>query len=453
VQPRSLDELPVRSPVGEGTSFADIAIAGPENACYPDEDHYVAEFLYQNPQVCLWQADGEGNQVLPLPVPAVPKNAIRLPPPSGGNDTGVLESIINASAGRAVVGSGTYAVDGLDIKVSVDIHDMPMRPWRGAGTMVTVEAPDVRVFSSPIDGSGSSSTHTGFDVEKEADRFVLIDSGFSNIHNRTGANVSGVRLRGAADFHVACNTFENILNQPQDQSLTARANSIWMNGNQLEHTSGGVIANNVARDHQSRGARRDAEFLTVQSFLSSDPERPTKVFANRAMDVGKRFSKHQQSDALVLSNRLEWSTGQGPLGARTLLAQIGVHQADNVVARNNRIRIAADSRFDYVFHTVVRTSGVAQDNIRFDCNAIEIADRLAPESNSVPHIVVARAPMLSPDSTSLEATNSSASHNRVHGAGSVRFHYWFGAGYRDDGGSFETIGNVFDIPATDRVYK
>ena len=282
---------------------------------------------------------------------------------------------------------------------------------------------------------------------------MLINSGFSNIHHRSGRNAAGVYLEGATDFHIACNTFENLINDTRDRGRTARANSILMNGHNRERTSGGVIANNRARNHQSNGSLRDSEFLTVQSFRGSDERRPTRVFANRAVDAGKRFSKHQESDALVLSNSHAWIEKQGPLGRRSLLSHVEIQFSDRVAARNNRVKVAAKGQFDYLFHTTVAYGRQRQDDVHYDCNDIEIVDRLDPSANSFPKIIAARAPIRPSKSTGFEATNSSANNNRVHGEGAVHHYYWFGEGYSNDGGGFETRGNSFEVPTLSRPYK
>ena len=124
-----------------GASFEEIAAGGLDNACYPDDDHYVAEFLHQNPDVCLWEVDADEERVTAVAVPTPPDDAIPLPAPSGRDDTAALESLINDNPGRSFVGSGgVYRVGKLDLRVPADIHDMPMRPWRGSGIVVRVHA-------------------------------------------------------------------------------------------------------------------------------------------------------------------------------------------------------------------------------------------------------------------------------------------------------------------------
>jgi len=440
------DSLPV-------SSFEVIESAGLENACYPDADHYAAEFLYQHPDVCFWEIDRAGERVLARGVPAPPADAVLLPLPSSGDDTAVIAELVAANAGGALVGRGVYTVGELHITVPIDIFQMPMVAAPGADSAVVIESPDVRLFDSPVDGAGSASVRTGYRVETGSDRFTLVGGGFGDVLHRQSRNVAGVSVRGADDIHLACNTFHDILNDTDDPESTSRANAILLNGGGRDSIAGGVIANNRARELQSNGQRQDAEFLTIQSYTSTDSDKPLRVFANRTIDAGKRFTKHQEDDALVLSNEFEWTVKAGPLGDRKLLSHVEIQFSDDIVARNNRVRIGAESRFDYVFNTDVGAGEERQRNVRYDCNDIEIRDRLDLESGNRPHVFVARASRRPRGSTDFAAKDSGASGNRVRGEGSVSYHYWFGEGYPDDGGRFEHDDNVVTVPALEGRFK
>ena len=434
-------------------TFSQIETKGLDNGCYPDVDYYLAEYLHQHPETCLWDVDPERQTISTLPVPSIPADAIRLPTPSGKDDTAALERIINQNEGRAVFGSGTYRVNNLKVKVPVDIFNMPMRPTENAGIVVTINSADVRVFNSPIDAHGSSIASIGYRVNNGADRFVLINSGFSNIHHKQGANAAGVYIKGANDFFITCNQFENIINDTDDKTVTARANAIWMNGSDTENTSGGIIANNLATELQSNGKIKDAEFFTIQNYRETDSSNPIRFYANRGINAGKRMTKLQESNALILSNYYEWRDKRGPLGDRLLFAMVNVQFSDNIIARNNRFKVAADGRFDYIFHTNAKWPDVEQTGIHFDSNDIEIQDKLNVSSGNVSKIITARNDSLPDATTGKEASESSASYNVIHGKGDVSFYYWFGPGYDNKGGGFETIGNVFKVPFLDREYR
>ncbi len=433
---------------GSEMSFDEIGNRGLSNGCYPTNDHYLAEYLFQNPETCFWNLDAGKRTVSAVDVPQPPQNAVSLPSPSGGDDTNALAAVINANRGGAVVGSGTYKVNNLVINVPIDIFNMKMEPAGSAAEIVVIRSPDVRIFNSPIDAKNSRVLRYGFHVVDGAHRFTLVKSGVSNVYHTNNESMSGVRIRSVDDFHIACNRFVNLVNDTNDKTLTARANAIWMNGGQTGSTSGGYIVNNYAEEHQSNGARKDSEFFTTQSYAKTDPAKPVKLFANRTLNAGKRLVKFQEGDGLILSNFNEWRVKDGPLGPRTLLATFAIHFSDNVIVRNNRIEIGASSRFDYVFHSNRAGGNKRQDNIHFDCNDIEIKDRFSPTSGSRPKLMVFRASQEASGSTGHEASNSSASNNRVHGNGSVLYHYWFGEGYDDDGGPIDISGNVIDIPAT-----
>lgn len=89
---------------GNSMTFNQIESAGLSNACYPDTDHYVAEFLYQNPDAYFWEV--EGSKVTKVNTPQAPANAIKLPKPSGGDDTSALECVINGNPWKSFVVTG-----------------------------------------------------------------------------------------------------------------------------------------------------------------------------------------------------------------------------------------------------------------------------------------------------------------------------------------------------------
>ena len=438
---------------GTSSSFFEIEQQALANACLLDEDHYVAEFLYQNEDTCYWDVDSTNNTISKVDNPIPPIDSIILPPPTGNDDTAVIEQIINSNPGAAVVGNGIYKINNLKITVPIDIYNLPVKVARGATEIFFIESPNVRIFNSPIDANNESSVYTGFHVKSGSHNFTLVKSGVSNIKHTQGKNAAGVTIRHANNFHLACNTFENITNSTSDKNATARANAIWMTGGHSGTTSGGTIVNNIANNLQSNGARKDSEFFTIQGYKSTDSKNPVKIFANRGFEGGKRMTKHQEGNALVLSNSYTWEEKSGPLGDRLLLAMVNVQFAHNVTARNNRFRVAADGRFDYIFNLNAQERTFVPDNVHFDCNSIEIADVTDINGGSISQIITARNADLTASDTGHEATNSTANYNHVFGQGATSFHYFFGEGYPNDGGRFETTGNIFEIPANRRIYK
>ncbi len=461
------DKEPTDSKETYSTTFDNISSKGLLNACYPNSNHYLAEFLYQDHDVCFWKVDESSKTISKLKTPTTPANAIKLPAPSGGDDTSTIEKIINNNPGKSIDGAGrTYKVSNLNINVKIDIFNMPMETANKSANVVVINSPDVRIFKSPIEGKNSSSTAVGYTVNDGAHRFVLVKSGFSNIYHKNKINSAGVRIRGANDFHITCNEFKNIINDIGSNGsksvsekiklnvATARANAIWMNGGNTKSTSGGVIANNYGENFQSNGSRNDAEFFTIQGYNSTDDLNPVRFYANRAVNAGKRMTKSQESNLLALSNKYEWlDKDNGPLGRRTLFAAVNVHFSDNVIARNNRFIVAAQSRFDNIFLTNVKGRSRAQNNIHFDCNDIEIKDKLSLTSGNVPVIIAATTDDKIDPNYKFEATNSSASNNIIHGSGSVKYHYYFDDGYRKDGGRFKIINNKFSVKFNSREFK
>jgi len=444
---------------GSALSFDEIKQRGLSNATYPHSDYYVAEYLYQNPDTCLWSVDENKKTVSTVSVPIAPESAGKLPAPSGGDDTQNIKRVIDANSGGAINGFGkTYKVNNLQITKPIDIFNMKMVPADSATQIVVVKAKNVRIFNSPIDGKNSKTLTAGYYVTNGSDNFTLINSGLSNVYHTNNASMSGVRIRAADDFYIACNKFVDLVNNTNDKSKTARSNAIWIQGDKklakaANTTSGGYIVNNYAENFQSNGKLNDAEFFTTQSFEKTNPAKPVKIFANRGYDAGKRLVKFQEDDGLVLSNYYNWREKQGPLGPRSLLSVVTVHFSNNVIARNNRVKVAADGRFDYIMIADINAGSHRMDNLHFDNNDVEITEKLSSSSKNNPKLIVFRARREPADSTSKEATNSTAINNYFYGKGLVHYYFWFGPGYRNDGAAVPHTGNVFDIPATKGVYQ
>jgi len=113
-----------------------------------------------------------------------------------------------------------------------------------------------------------------------------------------------------------------------------------------------------------------------------------------------------------------------------------------------------ERNFDYIYHSNGKWADVVQDNLRFDCNDIEIKNNAINTGKTIySQVIAARNAALDDNRTDREATNSSARDNVIHGGGGVKFFYWFGPGYRSTGGIFDTSGNTWDIGYTSREYK
>lgn len=441
---------------GKGKTFAQIEAATDlPNFCNDSDDAYVAEYLYQNPDVCYWDvqtlADGQ-KCVVPVPVPGPPNNAIQLPAPSGGDDTQALESVINGNGTNKVfVGSGSYKVNQLDIdKAGTVIHNMKVTPTPGAGELIHINGNDVRLIDCPQDMQNQSSAYLGISATF-ADRFHLIRSGLTNMHHTGGKSGGGVKITGCADFHIAGGTYRKIWNVKNEANV-CRANAFWVsgwhNGGPFATTDGGYIVNNIGEDFQSTGkptnGNEDGEFLTIQGNVGHLGQ--IKVYANRCVDAGKRLIKGQaHAGFTALSNDYEWRTVSSALGNRKRTTIVAVHFGlDDVIVRNNRIAINGDDNWGYVMN--IQQTGKSGTNIHFDCNSVEIN---TPWNGAGYDQLVLVARSLNAGSTgsdtSQENINCTMNDNTIFGTGGVNYHYWFGEGFDVNSGPFQPKGNTFNL--------
>jgi len=365
---------------GAGKTFAQIAADANSNFCTPDgNEAYIAEYLYQTPGVVYWNVvtlPSGDKCVVPVDPPNPPANAIQLPAPSGGDDTQALESAINGAPGSNFVGTGgTYKLNTLDVNVPAKIWNVPAVPVNTSNHDIWhINAVDVRIYNSPIDGQGSTGLGSGWRVEDGSHRFHLINSGMTNVRVTDGGSMSAVTIKSADDFHIAGNTFKDLLNASGTGS-TARANAIWMVDNP-GITSGGYVVNNTGENFQSNGTLNDSEFFTKQSFTTTG--QPTRIYANRCIDAGKRFTKFQSSSAVVLSNNAVWTekAGNPGIGDRTLLTFVApITDANDITVRNNRFRVEGPTIGQYARIFSIGPNGSATVNlsgIHIDCNVITV---------------------------------------------------------------------------------
>ncbi len=445
---------------GQGKTFTQIAADAEINFCAPDGDEaYVAEYLYQTPGVVYWNVvtlpNGE-KCVVPVDAPSAPANAIQLPAPSGGDDTQALEAMINGNPGGNFVGTGgTYRLNTLDVNVSASIWNVPAVPVSATANMIwRINATDVRIYDSPIDGQNSTGIQFGWRVEDGAHRFHLINSGFSEVRVTDGGSMCGVNIKSADDFHIAGNTFSNLLNA-SGPATTSRANAIWqVDGGGA--TSGGYIVNNYANNFQTNGTLKDAEFYTKQSYATTGEK--TKIYANRCVDAGKRFVKFQSSDGLVLSNRAVWAqkTGNPGIGDRTLLTFAAMFfVTDRVSFRNNRtvIEPPVGALYDRIISYGPNSSPTKIANeLHVDCNVFTINS--TGNTNHNPRVFYA---VLNGVGSYNRFQQCSIKDNIINGSGSIEHHWDFRtAGYPDTGwpaGNLDLSGNQFMIPWTTSEYK
>lgn len=445
-------EAPPPAVTGQPMTFAQIRAAGTQKGVYNNDMDYVMEFMYQNPNARYWSVSGDTVSV--VPTPTAPADAIELPAPSGGDDTSAIESFINSRSGGTFVGSGgVYIFNQLNLNVPCTIFKMPSVPNIGAGIVVNIRSSNVDIFESPISCLNMASAYIGWYFHHGVNNCDLIDSGCSDIYHRNDQNAAGVYIRGCSDLRIAGGRFVNIVNTTNNQK-TARANAFWMNGggNAAGKTTKNVlIYNNIGENYQSdghSGGNQDAEFFTIQSYASTNVAEPTRIFGNRTLNAGKRLVKFQASNCVCNSNYCDLPDKfNGPLAPliRKLFAVSGTQFSDNTFTNNNRIRMGAESRFDFIclFSNQVG-SATPQDNLHFDGNEIEFLDSLPASANNVPVVFGARNTLVARSSTGSEPTNSSANNNVITGpAGAVKWIWNFDHGIAKTGGSFEHVGNEY----------
>jgi len=96
---------------GIWVDFSEIKSKGLSIGHYPDDDHYVAEFLYQNSRVTYWEVDSANKRIRSIAPPEPSNTAITLPKPNGNDDTEDVEKLINSNPGKEFVGqSGNYKI-------------------------------------------------------------------------------------------------------------------------------------------------------------------------------------------------------------------------------------------------------------------------------------------------------------------------------------------------------
>ncbi len=448
---------------GQGKTFAQIANDAESNFCDPDgDDSYVAEYLYQHPNVYYWNVvtlpNGE-KCVVPEDVPTVPGNAIQLPAPSGGDDTQALESIINGNPGKNFVGTGgTYRLNALDVNVSASIWNVPSRPVSSTTNDIWhINTSDIRIYNSPIDGNNSSGFQFGWHVFDGSDRFHLINSGLKDVRVKDGNSMCAVRLRAVDDFYIAGNTFTNLINN-SGSSQTSRANAIWQSPSSGGPTSGGYIVNNSATNFQSEGATKDSEFYTRQSFTSQGQK--VRIFGNRCVDAGKRFVKFQSSDGLILSNRAVWTEKKGNSGMpdRTLLAFVAIiTNAHRVSARNNRFKVeaATNGRLERMCEMGPNiTSTVNTTDGHIDCNMFTINSNDQGTVNNNPSVFYFKVKGAGVYGRYVQC---SVKDNIINGSGAIEHHWDFSTWSLPSSGwpagNMVLTGNQFLIPWTVAEYE
>jgi len=441
-------------------TFAEIRAAGRAENCYEERnpgdyvDSHLAEFLWLNPTVSDWTIDESAQEICAVPDPVPSNSAILLPPPSGGDDSNMLENVINSNANGEIVGQGTYLIGSrIDINVPIKIFNVPSKLIGNVSVVWRVKSANVEFYNSIIDAQNLVSAHDGWQVYTGSDNFVLTRSGIENIYhiNRsTAVNAHGVYIFGANNFRITCNKFNNLIND----SDAMRAIRLAANGNIPQPK--GDVANNECIDLQARplpgGPTIDPEFFVCQGYTGSIGR--VRVMANRCIDAGKRLTKWQHPDGFVGSNFNFWRNPNDVWGNRSQKHIVNCQiDADRVTAVNNRIKITGAGRWGNLLEVSPEHNNRTFRDIHFNCNDIELLDPPA-ETFYARGIAFKNKDATSSD-TRNQLINCSASNNVFRGPGGTNHIFAFDAGYDDDASSLDIdlSGNTVNTNVLISVFR
>lgn len=380
----SLTDCPIDSiDHGQGKTFAQIAVGAHQDFCASQGDEsYMAEYLYQHPTVSLAEVQSINNVkcVVPLPDPALPANATVLNPPSGGDDTAMLNAALNQ--GGAFDGlNRTYRISRLNHTVAgLQLFNITLNPIAGATELIHVNASNVLHYNVNIDAQDQASVYQAvrvFDVPN----YRFMKGSIRNIWHKFGGTAGfnrhggAFRFRNSDNFLVTASTFENIRNDteypihPTGTENIAICNIFWLIGDQTGPVPHGRMFNNNVKNVQSNGRGEASNFMTVQLYNGIASADNLKIYGNRAEDCGKRFLKFQESGGTALSNSYWWRTYQGDLQEPERKWQAFVamqYGSSNIIVENNRVRLS-HGKWDRIL-VIATTDGPVNDNISIRCN-------------------------------------------------------------------------------------
>ena len=452
----------ISTPVsGASMSFPNIAINAPSWTIFAEDDHYAAEYLYNNPSVPYWQIQTIGGvkHVVSVAAPDPSASAIILNAPSGGDDTAYIKGVIDGAASNAEIvgsGSGNYKIRNLVISKTVRIWNMPTEILSGAGFGIQVadNVTDVRIYNSPMDIKQVNTCQYGLQIRNGSHRTHYINGGFKNFRgDATGTNRSsiGIRRHRADDMYVATSYFEDIVTVTNSSSTNqGRAGAFLDNGfGGTENMQGGHIVNCTWNNIQSDGVDKGAGFYFRQSYASVSGE-PIRIFACRGVHSGKRFCKFQNSNGKVYSCQSEWNDKDAPngIGRRNFHSKVSViTNSHDVFVQNNRmiIRAGIEGYIDHPFDFGPNNnSSQTMDNVHYTNNHLtyESAHRSGTGySSGIIHMRMAGG-----NYSTSRVTNCSFKDNVGVGGGELRYHYNLGEGNWPDpspSANLDISGNDF----------
>ncbi|WP_417689420.1 nitrous oxide reductase family maturation protein NosD [Roseibium sp.] len=167
-------------------------------------------------------------------------------PSEGG---ALIRAIETAQAGDILrLAPGTHQGPiSIEKTISIDGDSKARIVGSGVGSVIRIEAPDVKITGLTLTGSGLSqdTLDAGIKLLKTADRAIIS-------HNRILDNLTGVDVHGAEDVHV----FENIIEGRRDMRVNERGNGIYVwnspglvaERNTIRYGRDGVFVNTSHRD-------------------------------------------------------------------------------------------------------------------------------------------------------------------------------------------------------------
>ena len=159
---------------------------------------------------------------------------------------------------------------------------------RGEGTVVTIDAADVRINNLTVTGSGlnSQDTDAGIKILKKADR-ALIEG------NRVLGNLHGIDVHGGRDAQVRDNTIEGT----RDRRMNDRGNGIYIwnspgtlvEGNSVRWGRDGIFSNTSRKGIYRNNLFRDLRFA-VHYMYTNDSEVTGNVSIGNHLGYAIMFS-------------------------------------------------------------------------------------------------------------------------------------------------------------------
>lgn len=215
----------------------------------------------------------------------------------------LAEIIAGSSPGDVIVLEPGQHAGPITIPHPLTLTGMPeaIIDGRGQGTVITIDAPDVRIAGLTVTGSGmdGQALDAGIKILKKADRAVIEN-------NRVLGNLHGIDVHGGHDAVVRNNTIEGTL----DPRRNDRGNGIYVwnapgtlvEGNSVRWGRDGIFSNTSRRNIFRNNLFRDLRFA-VHYMYTNDSEVSGNVSIGNQLGYAIMFSnKAVVKDNLSLSD-------------------------------------------------------------------------------------------------------------------------------------------------------